>query len=85
MQLVSSSGQHLRSAKGPVWTITTDRTKFHGVGTASGLQIIKTEPLTQLFFTSINTHQFPHIGTFHSPQMKAWKAKSKTSGKHLTT
>lgn len=66
-----------------MWTIITERTRLHWVGTASGLQIIKTEPLTQLFFASINTRQLPHIGIFHSPHLKAWKTKSKTSGQHL--
>lgn len=45
----------MRSVKGSVWTITTDRIRLHWIGTASGLQIIKTEPLTQLFFASSNT------------------------------
>lgn len=84
MQLVSSSVQHLRSAKGPVWTITTVRTRLQWGGTASRLQITKTDPLTQLFLASINTHQLPHIGTCHSPYLKARKAKGKTSGQHLT-
>lgn len=79
MQVVSSLAQYLRSIKAPVWTISTDRTRLHGVRTASGLQIIKTEPLTQLFFASINMCQLPHIGTFYSPHLKekAWKEKAK--------
>lgn len=83
MQLVSLA-QYLRSVKRPVWTISTDRTRLHGVGTTSRLQIIKTEPLTQLFFASINTHWLAHIGTFYSLKEKAWKAKSKTRGQHLS-
>lgn len=86
MQLIFSLAQYLRRVKGPLWTISTDRTRLHRVSTASGLQIIKTEQLTQLFFASINTHWLPHIGTFYSPHLKekAWKAKSKTSGQHLS-
>lgn len=87
MQLVSSLAQYLRSVKAPVWTISTDRTRLQGVRTASGLQIIMTEPLTQLFYVSINMYQLPHVGTFYSPHLKekAWKAQGKISGQHLST